>query len=67
MNRRDELPVRFTDAEREAYCWLYDCNIRPWVVDLLTKNVKIADGVFQSLVEYAKHKGMQIAQPKEQA
>jgi hypothetical protein len=53
------LPVKFTDDERRAYDWLHDCNISPWVVDLLTKRVKTARGEFDSLVAYAIQKGWQ--------
>ena len=58
MKRRsDELSRKFTDAERKAYDWLWDCDIRPWVVDLLTKEVTTPKGKYKSLVEYANAMG----------
>lgn len=52
MNRRDELPAKFTAAEREAYQWLYDCGVTGWTVDLLTKRVRTADAEYPSLTDY---------------
>lgn len=49
------LPGKFTDEERKAYQWLYDCAVRPWFVDLLTKRVYTENGVYANLVEYRKH------------
>lgn len=56
--RSDELPAKFTVNERRAYDWLYDCGIRPWTVDLITKAVKTPNGEHAGLVEYAKSCGM---------
>lgn len=52
-DRRDDLPAKFSDAEREAYKWLYDCQVDGWSVDLATKKVFSLDGgYFNSLVEF---------------
>jgi hypothetical protein len=51
----DELPKKFTAAERRAYQWLLDCKVRPWTVDLLTKRVKTLHGEYESLVAYREH------------
>lgn len=52
-DRRDDLPAKFSEAEREAYKWLYDCQIIGWSVDLVTKKVFSLDGgYFNSLVEF---------------
>ena len=55
MKRRsDELPAKFTAEERRAYDWLYDCGVRPWTVDLLTKRVKTPLVEYESLVIFRK-------------
>lgn len=55
IETRDEpLPPKFTAAEREAYRWLWDCGIRPWTVDLITKYVRTPDATYSSLVEYRR-------------
>jgi hypothetical protein len=56
--RSDSLPKKFTEDERIAYDWLFDCDIRPWFVDLGTKEVTTINKTYSSLVEYAKKKGM---------
>jgi len=56
--RSDSLPRKFTKAERDAYDWLYEQGIRPWLADLATKEVTTPRGTVASLVEYAKMKGM---------
>lgn len=55
---RNNLPAKFTQAERDAYDWLCDNNIRPWLVDLKTKEVNTPGGKVKSLIEYAKMRGM---------
>ena len=54
-SRDEDLPAKFTSAERAAYVWLWDCGIRPWLVDLVTKRVRTPDETFESLVAYRKH------------
>lgn len=55
MGTRDEqLPARFTSAEREAYQWLWDRGVQPWLVDLLSKHVITPNGEYKSLVAYRK-------------
>lgn len=49
---------KFTDEERRAWDWLHDCGIRPWLVDLLTKEVRAPGKTFKSIVDFAKSKGM---------
>lgn len=58
MKRSNDLPKKFTAAERKAYDWLYACGIRPWTVDLLTKRVQTPGAEYESLVEFAKAKGV---------
>lgn len=53
-DRRNELPAKFTHAERDAYQWLWDCGVRSWVVDLLTKRVTTCRGEYASLVEFRR-------------
>jgi hypothetical protein len=53
-DRRDELPAKFTRAERDAYQWLWDSGIRPWAVDLVTKQVKTCEREYASLVEFRR-------------
>lgn len=55
MDSLRDLPAKFTEEERLAYQWLYDCGIRPWTVDLLTKRVKTPAREYASLVEYRQH------------
>jgi hypothetical protein len=55
MSRSETLPAKFTAAERRAYDWLYDCGIRPWLVDLVTKRVTTPDAEYESLVSYREH------------
>ena len=52
------LPKKFTDAERYAYKWLYDCDIGGWLVDRMTKEVNTVDRTYSSLVEFAEYCGM---------
>lgn len=47
---------KFTDEERRVWDWLHEVNIRPWAVDLLTKEVITPKGKFKNLVEFAKSK-----------
>jgi hypothetical protein len=54
-DRRNDLPRKFTNAERDAYKWLYDCGVRPWTVDMATKRVNTPDGEHESLVAYRKY------------
>lgn len=59
----DYLPPKFTDQERYAYKWLRDCQIRGWIVDLLTKRVTFVDEhdclhQFNSLVSFAEFHGL---------
>lgn len=56
--RDEELPRHFSTQERRACRWLWDCNIRPWLVDLVTHEVTTVDGKWPNLVEYAIHHGM---------
>lgn len=56
-DRSQDLPAKFNAAERRAYQWLWDCNIRPWVVDLLTKKVKTPSASFKSLLTFAASHG----------
>ena len=44
MSDADKLPAKFTQAERDAHQWLYDCGCTGWAVDLLTKRVTYLDG-----------------------
>lgn len=53
--RNEVLPPKFTDQEREAYVWLWDCGETGWLVDLAKKTVTTAShGDFESLVDYRK-------------
>ncbi len=58
--RNEALPAKFTAEEREAYKWLWDCGVRPWLVDLVTKEVRTPDRKYASLVEYRR--AMEAAQ-----
>lgn len=49
---------KFTQEERDAWDWLHARGIRPWLVDLLTKEVTTPRGTFKSLVDYARVRGM---------
>lgn len=51
------LPAKFTDEECAAYVWLMDRGIRPWLVDLLTKQVNAGTKRYASLVAFARAKG----------
>jgi hypothetical protein len=56
--KKHPLPSpKFTVTERDAWDWLHDCDIRPWLVDLVTKEVNTPQGKFKNLVEYAVSKG----------
>lgn len=57
------LPPKFNEQERYAYKWLYDCDIRGWSVDLLTKRVHDGPYTWNSLVEFAESQGMQEVSP----
>ena len=50
--RDEHLPATFTAAERAAYRWLWDCDLGPWVVDVLTHRVHTAHGEYDSLVVF---------------
>jgi hypothetical protein len=54
MKKREQWPSHFTQEERDAYQWLYDCNVRGWLVDLIHKSVTTEDGTYASLVEFRK-------------
>lgn len=54
-SRNEELPRKFTQAERDAYQWLWDYGVRPWLLDLITKQVTTPNATFDSLVDYRKH------------
>jgi len=57
--RSDCLPPKFGVRERRAYDWLYDCQVRGWLVDMVDKSVYVEGGRrFRGLVSYAKHCGM---------
>lgn len=63
MDRRNELPKKFTKEERECYQWLYDSDVMGWVVDLVDKTVRWIDRkgktrTSKSLVVFARLKGM---------
>ncbi|WP_413431925.1 hypothetical protein [Crateriforma spongiae] len=56
--RSNALPRKFGEHERAAYDWLQDVQIDGWAVDFVTKRViSLDDGVFQSIIEYARHNG----------
>lgn len=61
--RSDTLPPNFTQAERDAYEWLYDCGFFHWCLNLATKKVRDRHSDFASLTEYAKFKGMKDGVP----
>lgn len=48
---------KFSDRERAAYNWLMARKIRPWVVDLVTKQCKTATANYPSIIAYARHLG----------
>ena len=48
---------KFSDRERAAYDWLMARKIRPWVVDLVTKQCKTTKAVYASVIDYATHCG----------
>jgi len=54
IDRHKDLPPHFTDEERKAYKWLWDCGVRPWVVDLITKRVTTLECEYEGLVEFRK-------------
>lgn len=59
---KDTLPDKFTAEERYCYQWLYDCQVRGWLVDLVTKKVTWADNndrlhTFNTLVSFAEFLG----------
>lgn len=54
---QSRLPVKFTDAECEAYVWLIDAGVRPWLVDLVTKEVNTWSRKYASLIHFARSKG----------
>lgn len=63
MDRRSELPGKFTKEERECYQWLYDSDVKGWLVDLLDKTVMWVDRkgnthTSESLVVFARLRGM---------
>ena len=61
MRRAVPLSNKFTSQEHEAYRWLMDCQIRGWLVDMLTRQVNTSNGEkFNSLVDYAKSEGMKV-------
>lgn len=52
------LPRKFSDDERAAYRWLYDCGVNGWLVDLVTKKVTDYTGAkWASLVAFARSHG----------
>lgn len=64
---RSGLPKKFTDAEREAWCWLTDCGVTGWTVCYVGKRVwempdneavLVKTATYPGLVEFAKAKGM---------
>lgn len=60
MVEADKHPLpkpKFSDRERAAWDWLHTRNIRPWVVDLLTKKVRTPRNEYSSLIEYATAMG----------
>ena len=64
-DKGSSLPKKFTQAERYAYDWLYDCGVRGWLVDLITKQVHSVDNndvvhKHKSLVDFAKLHGMEV-------
>jgi hypothetical protein len=56
--RSEMLPSKFTGEERDAYDWLCECQINPWMVCHINKKVTAPEGVFKSTVEYAVSRGM---------
>lgn len=48
---------KFSDRERSAYDWLMNRGIRPWTVDLLTKECRSPAKLWPNVIEYAKHHG----------
>jgi hypothetical protein len=54
----NNLPKKFIEKEKYCYQWLYDCGIRGWTVDLKTKEVYACDKTYKSLIEFAKHEGL---------
>ena len=61
------LPSKFSDAERRAYQWLYDCQVRGWTVDLLTRQVRCDGVAHENLVTFAESHGMQTTRAMEGA
>ena len=61
------LPPKFSDAERRAYQWLYDCQIRGWSVSLLTRQVHCDGVAHKNLVVFAESRGMRTTRAKEGA
>ena len=43
--------------ERAAFQWLHDCDIRPWMLDLVTGQVYTEKRKYNSVVRFAKHIG----------
>ncbi len=48
--RSDDLPAKFTAAERTAYDWLWDCGVAGWSLDLKTKQVRTEARTYPSIV-----------------
>ncbi len=56
---KPDLPAKFTQAERNAYKWLFDCQIDGWAVDMGDRSVLSVDsGKHKSLVAFARSVGM---------